>query len=246
MAVLSGSANCMKYVLFTLNFIFVLTGIIIISVGVAVEGTYKGYKHFLDEQFFSVPTLLIVIGSFIFFIAFLGCCGAYKENYCMILSFSILLVLIFILELAAGISGYVLKGDTQSLLRNSLNHTMKEYGDVKYADITASWDAVQIKFQCCGIDTPDDWKNITIVNQTAAGLLPLSCCDREVGAVGIQNCTSESKTLHKTGCLQAFGYFISEHAISLGAVGITLAVFQVVGIGFACYIARQIKVNNYG
>lgn len=65
-----------------------LTGIIIISVGATVQGVYHGFPHFLSDEFFSVPTLLIVIGSLIFFISFLGCCGAIKENYCMIISVS--------------------------------------------------------------------------------------------------------------------------------------------------------------
>jgi CD63 antigen len=86
MALLSGSANCMRYVLFALNFVFVITGIIILGVGVSVQGIYRGYFYLLDQQFFSVPTLLIVIGSFIFIISFLGCYGAYNENYCMVLS----------------------------------------------------------------------------------------------------------------------------------------------------------------
>lgn len=65
-----------------------LTGIIIISVGATVQGVYHGFPHFLSHEFYSVPTLLIVIGTMIFFISFLGCCGAVKENYCMIISVS--------------------------------------------------------------------------------------------------------------------------------------------------------------
>lgn len=48
-----------------------------------------------------------------------------------------------------------------------------------------------------------------------------------LGAIGTQTCTVGSGTLYKTGCLTKFGAYISEHAISLGAVGIALAFFQV-------------------
>jgi CD63 antigen len=98
----------------------------------------------LDDHFFSVPKFLIVIGSFIFIIAFFGCCGAYKENYCMVLTFSVLLGLIFVLELAAGISGYVLRNDTKQILTDSLNKTMPDYTNMTlHRDTVIMWDEIQ-------------------------------------------------------------------------------------------------------
>lgn len=63
-----------------------ITGIIILSIGATVQGVYRGYDHFLDDKFFSVPALLIAIGIIIFCISIFGCIGAAKENYCMILT----------------------------------------------------------------------------------------------------------------------------------------------------------------
>lgn len=55
-----------------------------------------------------------------------------------------MLVLVFILELAAGISGYVLKGQTYHLLTNTINATMPYYGDMdNHTDLTVSWDHLQ-------------------------------------------------------------------------------------------------------
>jgi CD63 antigen len=55
----------------------------------------------------------------------------------------------------------------------------------------------------------------------------------------------ESKELHKTGCITAFGGYIKQHAVSLGGVGIGLAVVQFVGIFFACYISKQIREKQW-
>jgi CD63 antigen len=132
-----------------------------------VQGVYHGYAHFLDAHFFSVPTFLITIGAIIFVIAFFGCCGAYKENYCMVLTvslffgvnlsinrlknssifhlqFSVLLGLVFVLELSAGISGYVLRNDTKQILMDSLNKTMPEYSNITaHKDTVVMWDEIQ-------------------------------------------------------------------------------------------------------
>lgn len=68
------------------NFVFQITGIIILSVGVTVQGIYNGYNEFLSSQFLTLPVFLIVIGSIIFLVTFFGCFGAWKSNYCMILT----------------------------------------------------------------------------------------------------------------------------------------------------------------
>lgn len=65
---------------------FQITGIILIAIGATIHAAYSDYPHFLDDKFLSVPSLLIAIGSIIFFIAFFGCCGAVRENYCMVLT----------------------------------------------------------------------------------------------------------------------------------------------------------------
>lgn len=197
---MSTSEECIKYTLFIFNFIFVvrscslykdclfscccimellfqITGIIILSVGLSVQGVYHGYSEFLSSQFLTLPVFLITIGSIIFFVAFFACYGAMKENYCMILTvcklqkniicknlvitftlqFCGLLTIIFILELAAGITGYILKNSTSSLISSTLEPTMREYTNPEKKHITFAWDDIQSKFACCGLQSYEDW-----------------------------------------------------------------------------------------
>ncbi|XP_058814311.1 CD63 antigen-like [Topomyia yanbarensis] len=242
---LSTSANLVKYLLFLFNFFFVITGITIMAIGLTVQGAYHNFAEILDPQFFSVPTFLVVIGCFIFIIAFFGCCGAYKENYCMTLTFSVLLVLIFILELAAGISGYVLRNDTYNLVSTTLRSSMEHYGGNTSQEITYIWDEIQVDFDCCGVDKSDDWvkSNDQLFNST---FLPITCCKTSVGSIGVVHCPDEQhpERLRKTGCIKSFGNYIRSHAVSLGAAGIAIAVIQFFGIFFACYLSKQIKMQH--
>ncbi|XP_011176670.1 CD63 antigen [Zeugodacus cucurbitae] len=240
MSLLTGSANTIKYVLFAFNLIFMITGIILIAVGVGVASVFYGYQVLLAGNFFSIPTFLIVIGVFVILISFFGCWGALKENYCLTLIFAILLGLIFILELAAGISGYVLRSDASDLLNKSLQGALKEYSEVDEKNsYTMIWDYVQTTFDCCGVNSYADWSQFN-------GSLPLSCCVIPTGVVGTYSCTNktESSRLHGKGCLTEFSNFIEAHAVSLGACGIVLAIIQFFGVLFACYIAREIKIRN--
>lgn len=40
-------------------------------------------------------------------------------------------------------------------------------------------------------------------------------------------CNADTATLFKVGCLGTFGDYIKAHAVSLGAAGLAIAVFQV-------------------
>ncbi|EDV58307.1 CD63 antigen [Drosophila erecta] len=242
MSLLTGSANAVKYTLFGFNLIFLITGIILIAVGAGVGAVYTGYKLFLAGKFFSIPTFLIVIGAFIILISFFGCWGALKENYCLVLSFSVMLAIIFILELAAGISGYVLRNDASDLIKTSLTSSLSEYNADNHNAITKLWDDIQGDFDCCGVTTYKDWV-VTFPNED----LPMSCCTIPVGTVGTFTCNATEEVdpnRHKDGCLDGFSAYISAHAVSLGAAGVVIAVLQFFGVIFACYIAREIKIRN--
>ncbi|EAT45474.1 AAEL003210-PA [Aedes aegypti] len=158
---------------------------------------------------------------------------------------SILLVFIFILELAAGISGYVLRNDTYNLVSNTLQSSMGKYGGNTSNEITYIWDEIQVDFDCCGVNNASDWgkTNDKLFNDT---FLPMSCCRTTTGAIGTVRCMDpdHKETLRTTGCLNSFGSFIKAHAVSLGAAGIAIAVIQFFGVLFACYLSKQIKLQQ--
>lgn len=240
MSLLTGSANCIKYTLFGFNLVFVITGIILIAVGIGVSAVYSDYEIFLVNNFFSIPTFLIVIGVLIFIISFVGCWGALKENYCFILIFSVLLGIIFILEISAGISGYVLKGDAQDLIDKKLQETIMNYNKDGYDGTTYLWDTIQKQYTCCGVDGYKDWQKVN--NES----LPLTCCKIPDGTVGPFTCSYniEDKNRWLDGCLTGFTNFVKGHAVSLGAAGVIIGVIQFFGVLFACYIAREVKIRN--
>lgn len=53
------------------------------------------------------------------------------------------MITIFILELSAGISGYVLRNEASAMLKSNLNRTMAHYAHEEFGYITRLWDEVQ-------------------------------------------------------------------------------------------------------
>ncbi|KAG5897489.1 hypothetical protein JTB14_031113 [Gonioctena quinquepunctata] len=223
-----------RYMLIIFNLIFAITGIIIISVGVSAKAYFHEFDTLLDDKYFYVSDLLIIIGVIIFFIAFFGCCGAMKQNACMTTTYSSLLVMIFLLELAVGIGGVLLKNKTEDILIDTMDKTMEQYGKVN--ETTRMWDQVQKQFQCCGVHNASDWKTL---NTTTHGQIPLSCCDIPTGTTFTFNCTLDKA--YKEGCLEEFGNFVKANISTIQGVGIGFAVLQLLGIIFSCILTKFIR-----
>ncbi|XP_018562727.1 CD63 antigen [Anoplophora glabripennis] len=172
-----------KHIIYGFNFIFVITGIIMVAVGASVKSHYYPYYTFLDDRYFSLPNMLIATGSLIFFISILGCYGAMRESWITLTAFSILLIIIFIFELSVSIAGYVLNDKTSTYIEATLLTNMNQYG--KSNEISNMWDIIQEEFQCCGVQNYTDWNNAFENNS-----LPISCCSPLNGVVGAFYCNS--------------------------------------------------------
>ncbi|XP_066247970.1 CD63 antigen-like [Euwallacea similis] len=232
--------NYSRYLLIIFNFFFVLTGIIIISVGFSAKAYFNEFDHLLDDKYFYVSDLLIAVGAVIFIIAFFGCCGAAKENACLTNTFSTLLIIIFVLEALVGIGGVILRNKTEEFLENSLKLTMQEYNK-NDSEITLTWDTIQSQMHCCGITNYTDWFNINSTNASSNAFLPISCCKIPFGTMNTFTCNSNTTDLYKEGCLFAFGDYIRHNISKIEISGLTLAVIQLLGIILSCYLSKQIR-----
>lgn len=241
MSSLPFSLQMIKYLLFLFNILFVVTGLVLLSIGAAIKAAYYGYHVFLDDAYFSAPNLLIAVGLIVLLVSFLGCCGAVKENHCMIVSYIALLILIFILELSGGIAGYVCRDKVEAVLTEKLTESMTNYGDPNATVVTKLWDTIQFQFECCGAESYKDWLKPPAAKTTNATNLPLSCCPLASG-YGPFVCNSTSDpSMYLHGCTEKFGEFVRDKAVVIGSTGITIALIQLVGILMACRLASSMR-----
>ncbi|XP_059060700.1 CD63 antigen-like [Achroia grisella] len=230
-----------KYMLVGINFLFLITGIIVLSVGSSVQTAYNDYHPFLADRFFSLPAFCIATGIIIILIGFIGFYGAYTEDSRVILTYVVLLILMFVFQLSACIAGYALRGNTLALVHRQLFDTLELYAadDVVIQKV---WDEVQADFSCCGVSNATDWLIPLKTNET--GGLPVSCCPHVYGTVQNINCTIHSNESYKVGCSDAFGNWVKAHAGSIGVAGIFLVLLQAVVVGAACWMAKVAREDQ--
>ncbi|NXE59435.1 TSN8 protein, partial [Calcarius ornatus] len=104
--------------------------------------------------------LLIAVGAIIMVLGFLGCCGAVKESRCMLMLFFIALLLILILQVAAGVLGAVYKPQVEAAFNLTLSDGVSALQSTtgEYKEYQEEFQKLQKTYQCCGLkDGPKDW-----------------------------------------------------------------------------------------
>lgn len=223
--------NCIKYLMFFFNFLFWLSGLILIIIGAIVRDKYGDKFADLSDQFANAPVLIIVVGVIVFVIGFLGCCGAVKENYCMVTTFAVLLALIFILEIVAGALGISYRGKVKTYTDKAVLKEIKNYND-NGKSLLMSW--AQETFECCGNKGPADYDNHA-KNDTSV------FCDKGQGVKSCHKGGECSGTLYTEGCQPKIINFVKENMILVGGVALGIAFIQLLGIVFACLLMKAIK-----
>jgi len=187
-------------------------------------------------------------------VGFLGCCGAMKGNICMLRLFAVILILLFILEIAGGITGYVYRGELKDGFKDGLEKSLQDYNE--NGEVKTAVDEMQTFFQCCGNNGFDDWFNTDWEHSEAAGgnySVPESCCKHTSSGCKHTNLQFLSKNgteaydtadINTKGCYNGLlDYFQSKLAI-IGSTALGVAFFQLIGIVFSCCLISALKQQD--
>ncbi|XP_017295542.1 tetraspanin-9 [Kryptolebias marmoratus] len=222
--------KCVKYVFFLFNLLFWISGCIILGVGIYLKVTNNKISALQDN--FPSFELMIAIGAIIMVLGFLGCCGAYRENRCMLLLFFIFLLLIFILLLAAGILASVGDNKVKDWVKDELQKLTPISNQP--ANVVEDIEKMQRELRCCGLmKGPSDWTKI-----------PDSCrCN--VTSDNMDECKSgsaygTSNNIYQKACYDKVIEFLkSNMKVALG-IAFAIAALLIFGMAFAMVLYCQI------
>ncbi|XP_035671779.1 tetraspanin-2-like [Branchiostoma floridae] len=105
--------KCSKFMLFVFNLIFWLAGIGLLAFGIwlRLDNDIAKIVSLDLPWFYNATYVLMGVGGFTMIMGFLGCCGAMKENKCMLTTYTICLGLVFIAEIAGGVVAFVYRNN---------------------------------------------------------------------------------------------------------------------------------------
>lgn len=243
----------LKYLLFGFNFLFWVLGIVVLGVGIYSRVNSGNYNTLLGEGgFASAANLLIASGIFVSLIGFVGCCGALKDNRVMLVIYFILVLLIFILEIAAGALAYSKRETMEEELSKKLKTIVDtNYGNKNPTEVETGFekalDWFQKEVKCCGADGYDEWKlkkEGEFVTEWAkatnsSAIAPKSCCKNNVAG-----CNNKVAGIYQKGCIDAGKQFVKDHMWQVGGVGIGIAVIQLLVSAAAFMLIRTIGTEE--
>ncbi|XP_053119565.1 tetraspanin-18 isoform X2 [Hemicordylus capensis] len=212
--------SCMKYLMFVFNFFIFLGGTCLLGVGIWVIVDPTGFREIVatNPLLFMGAYIVLAMGAMLFLLGFLGCCGAIRENKCLLLFFFMFILLIFLAELSAAILAFIFR---ENLTREFFTKELKKhYQRNNESDVFSStWNSVMITFGCCGVNGPDDFESAPHFQQ-----VPEACCQRNPqsrkGAfVNEEDCLM-GKDMYQQGCYTVILNSFETYVYLAGALAI--------------------------
>lgn len=220
---LSCGTTFVKYLLFFFNFLFALSGLLLVVLGALALNATAPLSQ-IGNHLGSSAVVLLAVGVVIFVIAFYGCCGAVRESNCMLVTFAVLLLALIVVEVVACVMAFMYSGQARDEIDKGIAKVFEEarQGDDKLA--VEAVDFFQEKLKCCGENGPSFW--------SATSLRP-SCCGGQSG------CTTV--TAYQNGCKESIKEYVISNGKLVGGVAIGVAVVELLGVWFALGLAGAIK-----
>ncbi|XP_047443950.1 tetraspanin-33 isoform X2 [Mugil cephalus] len=230
----------------------------VVSAGLIAVGVYAKIakeKDVVDTLTVDPALLLIITGSVMFLITFLGCFGALRNATCLLKLFLGIVTVVLVLQIAAGVVGYVFTDMVMERTEKLMMKAIVRYREDQ--DLENAIDFIQKKFQCCGVETYRDWsQNVyfqcadTNPSVEACGV-PFSCC------TGLQNQTvlntmcgygaqtqdeaSAAQLVFTVGCLERIVWWAKNNLLLVAGLTAGLLLLEICMVSLA---AAQISWIN--
>lgn len=237
----------LKWVLYIFNCILLLSGAGILAVGLWtffdkqwLVGILSSRQEFVDV-FLVLMYSLIGIGGFVILVTFtVGCCATVSRSRTCLMLYSVLLMVVFILEAGSGVLTYLYEIKVHENVKYLVNVTLVERYHVDSAARTAI-DRMQESKRCCGSSSHNDWLASGWV-KTAANhssiAVPDSCCKTPSEGCGSR---VNPNNIFMESCWPHMEDEFRVHLNIMSAVGLGLCCLQIFGMVFACCLAKRAR-----
>jgi len=225
-----GFCSCVnKLFLVVLNFIIFAVGVGVVALASIVIHRSSEYGELFLDGILTLPLWTLIVGVVITLLGFFGCCGAMRENSCMLYTYAVIVTILFLCELVLGILVAIYPGKAAEHIKEGMDQAFTKYGKDDEA-LSRAIDNIQHDLRCCGVEGPRDWQS------DYGQSIPTSCCkDKSSGTCN----TSLPGEVFDQGCYYAIVDNLKGVTVALGITAIVLGIVQVICICIACGLAKK-------
>ncbi|XP_025092715.1 tetraspanin-18-like [Pomacea canaliculata] len=202
--------------------------------------------------------IIITSGFLVFGLGVVGCCGACKQTKCLLALYVGAVALALVLTLAATSVALayrtVVAEELLAKLRDSLITRYQGYitSDDQFS---RAMDFAQVEFQCCGVNSWQDYNLTTNWTVRSSAVVPLTCCILDRDAYRKENfyvlqdmaCARSPNSTNSnidTPCYGKIKEWIETQAYVIGGLGIAICVLQLAGMLLALCLMTSWKSKD--
>ncbi|KAM4036727.1 tetraspanin-1-like isoform 1-T2 [Anomaloglossus baeobatrachus] len=208
----------MKYAMVFINAGIIICGSVLIGLGVWIKHGGNSFVTTLGSHsvyFLHVGLFCIAAGVIMIVLGFLGCCGAVKESRFLLLIFLLIMLGLFICEMAAAVLVLAFADVSDSIVKDKGLESIKEkYGSDSSGLMNESWDSIMKEFKCCGFFSYQDFINSTFSTKTGLNY-PKTCC-KDPALSECDGVTTSNQVIYTEGCSSAMIQAVRKHSTAIG------------------------------
>ncbi|XP_047021530.1 leukocyte surface antigen CD53-like isoform X2 [Helicoverpa zea] len=221
-----------KYSLAAVNGVFMLTGFLLLFVGIAVLVIFSEYNELITKRFSNVAGFVVATAVIILLGSGLGFYSAISQQFYFvagsILQYVVLLLVTLIFEISMMITAFKLSNDAATEIRTPMLQSLQLYNN--RLDITKMWDDLQMGFECCGVAGRFDW---------VSSQIPITCCHIDYGTISPFECNTNNA--YTVGCASALGEWLAYNASVIAITALVTSCLQVLLSIMGGYLAYRSK-----
>ncbi|CAH2090610.1 unnamed protein product [Euphydryas editha] len=208
-----------KYYLYASNLFFVLSGVALVGLGVAIELPVTRVADLFDDLLLIqlAPILAIIAGCMLFIVALFGWCASFKESPWMLILFSMLMLVLIALKVALVTLIFVEEEDFLDQIPVLLL--------TEFVRDRTGFQVIERIFVCCGPLGSGSYLSIA---------LPETCCTNPV-------CTPSNAY---RGCNVVIENFFTNIGLATGIFASIVIAFEVLAVIFSSSLAYHLSKQN--
>lgn len=239
----SAAVTCMKTMLMVFNFVFWISGIAVLALGIWMKVQLHIYVELTTMYYNETPYVLMGVGGGIILVGTLGCCCTVKGKSAFLYMYAAFLVLVFVVELSVAIAAFVYRGKLEEGFNEGLTNALKEYEEDD--EKTKAINDIQEGLHCCGKDKYSDWFEVPYGKDD--NRVPESCCidKNDCKPTNLPPAGSNVTGIYVEGCYTKVTTFMEKNFGIIGGVAVGFAFIQLLGALLSCGLAKNINKAKY-
>jgi len=229
------------------NIIIAICALVLLALGLWMLNACTFLDELLRNRLYMDTGYTILIAScFIVGLAVFGCVAGYKQIKCLLLTYTVFMLLLFVVMVVGGVLAYIFREQVKNTIRAEMIADLRNYDPLEpESSVTRAWDETQSQLECCGFMTEQVneswrmWSYNKFINPGSDSLLvPASCCIPNL------ECRQDNITIVDNiwpgDCMTLSLQYVQGKSQMIGAASFAMSCFTVLGMLSTFYLFKII------